>query len=226
MLKFIATVHEKIQETPRVVRVLLVAPEFKSLAFRPGQWIGISADHLLGENKRPLRRAFSVASSPKAEYLELCVARGKSLSAFLQDAPIGTKLNIDGPYGTFWLKPAEKYLFVAGGTGVAPFRPMIKEALNNEKEVVLIYSFKTPEDFIYREEFEVLKGKFTLITTITRFDTHWKGEKGRAQTILHKYWKPGFAAYICGPVAMVEEVHKRLINLGQSAKEIFIEKWE
>lgn len=226
MHKFIATVHKKVQETPKVVRVLLSAPEFKSLAFRPGQWIGVSSDTLLGENKRPLRRAFSIASSPNEEYLELCIARGKALSAFLQDAPVGTKLNIDGPFGTFWLKPAEKYLFIAGGTGIAPFRPMIKEALANGKEVMLIYSFKTPEDFIYRTEFESFKGKFTMVTTLTQFDSHWKGEKGRAQTILHKFWKPGFAAYICGPVAMVEEVQKKLLELGQEAKDIFIEKWE
>ncbi|HLC32480.1 MAG TPA: FAD-dependent oxidoreductase [Candidatus Nanoarchaeia archaeon] len=226
MHKFTATVHQKIKETPRVVRVLLSAPELKSLAFRPGQWIGIASEQLLGENNRPLRRAFSIASHVNDEFLELCVARGKSLSAFLQDAPTGTKLNVDGPYGTFWLKPAEKYLFVAGGTGIAPFRPMIKEALANKKEVVLIYSFKTPDDFIYKEELESLKGKFTLVTTLTQFDKPWNGEKGRTQTILHKHWKPGALAYICGPVAMVEEVQKKLIELGQPEKEILVEKWE
>lgn len=222
-MKFTAVVHDNIQETPRVKRLLLSAPEIKDLKFRPGQWVGIASEQLK-DGTRLVRKAFSIASSPDEPFLELCIARGKQLSAHLQDLVKGVKLNVDGPYGNFWLKPAEKYLFIAGGTGIAPLRPMIKEALNKGKEVVLLFSFKTSADFIYHKELEFLKG-LTLVPTITQHDSHWSGEKGRIQAILHKYWKSGFACYICGPPSMVEEVQKKLNELGQT-KDIFVEKWE
>ncbi len=222
-MKFTATVHDNIQETPRVKRLLLSAPELKDLKFRPGQWVGIVSNEFT-DGTKPVRKAFSIASSPDEEFLELCIARGKNLSAHLQDLVKGVKLFVDGPYGVFWLKPAEKYLFIAGGTGIAPLRPMIKQALKEGKEVVLLFSFKTAADFIYHKELESLKG-LTLVPTITQHDSHWNGEQGRIQTILHKYWKPGFSCYICGPTSMVEEVQKKLHELGQT-KDIFVEKWE
>lgn len=224
-MKFTAVVHDNIQETPRVKRLLLSAPEIKDLKFRPGQWVGIASEQLK-DGTRLVRKAFSIASSPDENFLELCVAKGKNLSAHLQDLTKGAKLYVDGPYGNFWLKPAEKYLFIAGGTGIAPLRPMIKQALQEGKEVILLFSFKTSADFIYHRELETLKGKFILVPTITQQDPHWNGETGRAQTILHKYWTRGFACYICGPPSMVEEVQKKLHELGQSKETIFVEKWE
>ncbi len=224
-MKVDATVKEVLQETPRVRLVHLSLPE--KMLFRPGQWVGVYCDDFIGENNKPVRRAFSIASSPGEKHIELCVARGQGFSVHLQELQPGAVVHIDGPYGMFWLRPAQKYLFIAGGTGIAPFRPMIHQALQEGKEVLLIYSMKTPSDFIYRREFEGLQGKFKLVPTITVGDfPQWKGECGRVQTFLHKYFKKGFEAYLCGPPSMVESVEKKLIELGQLKEKIFMDKWE
>ncbi len=225
-MKVDATVKEVLQETPRVRLVRLTWPDISKFTFKPGQWVGVYCDDFLGENNKPLRRAFSIASIPGENYIELCVARGKGLSAHLQDLPEGAKVYVDGPYGMFWLRPAEKYLFIAGGTGIAPFRPLVHQALSEGKEVLLLYSMKTPSDFIYRKEFEGLKG-LKLIPTITvdQFP-QWKGERGRVQSFLNKYFKKGFDVYICGPPAMVEAVQEKLLKLGQLKEKVFVDKWE
>lgn len=225
-MKFKAKVVEVIQETPRVklVRFGLEQP----LSFRAGQWVGVWSEDYLGENSRPLRRAFSIASLPTEKHLELCVARGERFSAFLQDSKVGQEFWIDGPYGMFWLKPAKKYLFIAGGTGIAPFRSMIHQALAEGKEVLLIYSIRTPSDFVYRKELESIKNKhFKMVVTIT-MDAfpNWTGEKGRIQNVLKNHFKEGYAAYVCGPVGMVEAVETELINLHQHKDSLFIDKWE
>jgi len=226
-MKVKATVKEVLQETPRVRLVHLEWPGVRDFGFKPGQWVGIWCDSFLGENNKPLRRAFSIASSPSLDYIELCIARGTGLSAHLQDLPVGSTVNIDGPYGMFWLRPAQKYLFIAGGTGIAPLRPMIHQALSEGKEVLLIYSMKTPSDFIYRAEFEGLKGKFTIIPTITTGGyPQWEGQRGRVQTFLHKYFKQGYDVFICGPPSMVEDIQAKLIELGQQKEKIFVDKWE
>ncbi len=219
---------EVVQETPRVRLVRLAWPGVSSFGFKPGQWVGVYCDDFIGENNKPLRRAFSIASRPGENHIELCVARGQGLSAHLQDLKPGSKVNVDGPYGMFWLRPAEKYLFIAGGTGIAPFRPMIHQALAEGKEVLLVYSIKTPSDFIYRNEFESIKNsKFNMVVTITVGEfPQWKGERGRVQSFLHKYFKKGYDAYLCGPPAMVEAVNQKLNELGQPHELIHEDKWE
>ena len=228
-MKFDATVKEVLQETPKVKLVRLTWSGVSSFPFRSGQWVGVHCDEFVAPNNKPLRRAFSIASMPGDNYIELCVARGQGLSGHLQDLSLGSKLHVDGPYGLFWLRPAEKYLFVAGGTGIAPFRPMIQQALEEGKEVLLLYSMKTPSDFIYRNELEGLKNnpKFKMIVTITvdQFPK-WEGERGRIPTFLDKYFKQGYGVYICGPPGMVENVEKKLVKLGQPKETIFVDKWE
>jgi NAD(P)H-flavin reductase len=224
-MKLDAKVKEVVQETPKVRLLRLELPQ--KLAFRPGQWVGVYCDEFVGENNKPLRRAFSIASLPDDDYIELCIARGQGLSAHLQDQKKGSVLHVDGPFGMFWLRPAEKYLFIAGGTGIAPFRPMIHQALKEGKEVLLIYSMKTPSDFIYRKELESLKGRFKLVPTITSEGyPQWEGERGRVQSFLQKYFKKGCQAYLCGPPAMVEDVEEKLVSLGQPKEHIFLDKWE
>ncbi len=228
-MKVQAVVKEVLQETPRVRLVRLTWNGVSSFAFRPGQWVGVYCDDFLGANNKPLRRAFSIASKPGEEHIELCIARGHGLSVHLQDLSAGSKISVDGPYGMFWLRPAKKYLFVAGGTGIAPFRPMIHQALAEGKEVLLIYSMKTPSDFIYRKELEELKvnKNFKMVVTITLDQfPQWDGERGRVQNFLQKYFKKGYDIYICGPPAMVEGVEKKLVSLGQLKEKMFVDKWE
>ncbi len=225
-MKVEAVVKEVLQETPKVKLVRLAWPGVEKFSFRPGQWVGVWCDDFLGENNKPLRRAFSIASVPGQDFIELCVARGHGLSAHLQDLEEGAKVNVDGPYGMFWLKPAQKLLLIAGGTGIAPFRPMVHQALGEGKEVILIYSMKTPSDFIYRNEFESLS-KLKLVPTITvEGFPQWQGERGRVQALLSRHFKKGFDAYVCGPPDMVEEVEKKLLELGQSKDKLFVDKWE
>ena len=226
-MKFQSTVLESIQESPDVKLVRLVWDGVEKFPFRAGQWVGVWCDDYLGDNGKPVRRAFSIASKPGEKYVELCIARGKGLSAYLQDLKVGEKVWVDGPYGNFWLRPSKNYLFIAGGTGIAPFRSMIHDALQSGAKVVLIYSVKTPADFIYGQEFESLKG-LELIPTITAEHNYpaWRGKQGRVQTILPGVWKKGFSVYLCGPLPMVEAVTAQLLELGQPKDQIFVDKWE
>lgn len=228
-MKVVARVKEVLQATPKVRLVRLEWPGVEKFMFRPGQWVGVYCDDFLGLNNKPLRRAFSIASSPGDPYLELCIARGQQLSKHLQDLGDGAPVNIDGPFGMFWLKPATSYLFIAGGTGIAPFMPMIREALKAKSEVSLIYSMKSPSDFIYEKELAALaKEGLTLIPTVTAgLDfAGWKGRRGRIQSFIKDIWKQGMLIYACGPIPLVEAVVLELEKLGQPKDKLFVDKWE
>lgn len=216
-----AEILEVVKETDNVSLVRLSVKDFQ---FKPGQWISLWCDDFLEEGTdKPLRRAFSIASLP-GEYLELCIARGKALSAFLMDAKPGTKVHFNGPFGLFCLNDAKELMFLAGGTGVAPFRPMIHEALKKNIPVTLIYSVRDEESIIYKEELEALTSNpnFKLIITLTR--QNWDGETGRIPTFLEKYYKP-CDVYICGPPVMVESCETKLIELSLPKDKIHAEKW-
>lgn len=227
-MKVETSVKKVVQETPRVRLVRLSWQGAKDFAFRPGQWVGVWCDDFKGDNNKPIRRAFSIASSPGEDFVELCVARGMNFSAHLQDLKVGERVWIDGPYGMFWLKPSDKYLFVAGGTGIAPFMPMIKQALSEDKEVLLIYSIRTPSDFVYGKDLEAISHpKFKMVVTITMGGfPSWAGERGRIPVFLKKYYKSDYSAYVCGPSGLVEAVEKQLLDLGQPKEKLFVDKWE
>src|ERR1051325_11488723 len=94
------------------------------LVFRPGQFVSCLLA-LDGETIRP----YSIASSPEEpQRIELLLNRvpdGPG-STYLFDLRIGATLRFTGPWGTFVCDraPAAEAVFVAGGTGIAPIRPM------------------------------------------------------------------------------------------------------
>lgn len=222
-----ATVKEVLPVNSHVSLIRLAKPA--GFSFVPGQWISVWCDDFF-VNGKPLRRAFSIASLPEEDYIELCIAKGRHLSVHLQSLSPGSEINIEGPFGLFQLKDSLKSMFIAGGTGIAPFRPMIHQALKQGREVMLIFSMRSREGFIYEKELTDLSEKpnFTLVPTLTRcHDIHnWKGCYGRVDTFLEMHWKKGFDCYLCGPPGFVSSVGEKLEELGQDMKKVYAEKWQ
>jgi ferredoxin-NADP reductase len=214
---------EKRRETPRnlAVRLDLGGRPFPFLA---GQYV------LLGEAGGGDRRPYSIASSP-AE-----AAASGSLAFLIQvdehDSPgphlpsldPGRCLAVEGPAGDFVL-PADVgqagYLFVAGGTGVAPVRSMLYHVLEAAPTapVSLVQAGRTPEELSYREEFRTLarEGRIRLLESVTReAPKGWQGVRGRVNASHLEGLLPGrhALAFVCGPDSLVEEVPRILASLG------------
>jgi ferredoxin-NADP reductase len=131
----------------RIIHVDLQGTEFPFLA---GQAIW------LGAHGQPLRKPYSIASSPedvaREGRLELLVGVDASGEAG-DHLPLsaGTLVDIDGPAGgfTFPSHPsASRFLFIAGGTGIAPLRSMLRHSVHLRHEAIgLMYSARLPEEF-------------------------------------------------------------------------------
>jgi ferredoxin-NADP reductase len=147
----------------------------------------------------------------------------------------GARIAVRGPVGRFVFPPdpAEtQFLFVAGGSGIAPLRSMICHALMTERpgRLHLLYSARTPSDFAYLPELRryAREDKLQLALTSTR-EAHssWRGEQGRIT--LERLEKlvegPETLCFVCGPTAMVDEVPRMLMTLGIEQKRIRIEEW-
>ena len=224
---FEATLVEARLVTPRVRELVFERVDGKPFSFRAGQWVSLVLP-LLDEKDRPLRRSYSIASVPRVgPRFELVVTRvdeGRG-SAFLHEMTVGTSLEVKGPQGTFQrAADAGPSLFVATGTGVAPFRGMLHDALaaGGTTPLWVLFGIRGPPDALYREEFEALAmahPRLRFMLSMSRPPPEWKGRSGYVQTHVLELWKQLSAqgrpeAYVCGVKKMLREVREVLKKEG------------
>ena len=104
----------------------------------------------------------------------------------------GTAIGVHGPLGRSCSRRARaerRFLFIAGGTGIAPLRAMIRQALRERAEgrIRLLYSARTPIDFAYLPELggmaRTARDSSCVLHGDPRRDrTTWRGERGRITT--------------------------------------------
>jgi ferredoxin-NADP reductase len=122
---------------------------------------------------------------------------------------------------------------IAGGSGVVPFRAMLRLWAEGERKVParLLYSSRTLEDVIYREEFERLEydGAEVHLTLTRQWPAHWQGHRGRVDDALlaEVGWPPEHRprVYVCGPTAFVETVAQALVAAGHEPGRIKTERF-
>jgi len=213
-------VRDVFAATPRatIVRLDLGGVEFP---YEPGQAVMIAA------HGDPRRRPYSISSAPedarRDRSLELLVGTDAS-DPGSQFVPIVNGLvDVEGPLGTFTFprRPDERrFLFIAGGTGVAPLRAMLRHALTIPHDGIgFFYSARTPDDFAYADEIRALAdaGRIELRQTITRTTpAEWTGGRGRlTRAVLEELvHDPATLCFVCGPPALVEEVPRLLEAIG------------
>jgi ferredoxin-NADP reductase len=227
-------IREIVPATPRarIVRIDLRGHPF---SFLPGQAVLIGGSGLGG------RRPYSIASAPedadrdRAIELLVGVDEAGAAGAHLR-LEEGALVDLEGPIGrfTFPHHPAEKrFAFIAGGTGIAPLRAMLRHALNVEHESIgLLYSARTVAEFAYEDELRTLArhGAIELTQTVTRdvVADDWRGARGRIgrrglEALVHD---PATLCFVCGPPALVAEVPRLLEDLSVAPQRIRVEEWE
>ena len=140
------------------------------------------------------------------------------------------------------LKPeVEDVIFVATGTGIAPFRSMAQHLFgwdgNGQQQhmgrnIWMVYGTRYPEDIYYREEFERLaveQPNFNYICSLSRPPESWTGNRGYVQEYVRKIvgQRKDMHVYICGLNEMVSSVRHLLIEeLGWDKKRVIFERYD
>jgi ferredoxin-NADP reductase len=225
-------IRDVLLATPRA-RVVRLDGRGETFEYAPGQAV------IVGTHGQPRRRPYSIAAAPEDTrrdgWLELLVgvdAEGQA-GEHLALAP-GALVDVEGPVGTFTFpdSPAERrFVFIAGGTGIAPLRAMLRHALViPHRDIGLFYSARTPDEFAYEPELRALaaSGAIALRQTVTRAnDTDWSGARGRLDraALSELVHDPATLCFVCGPPALVAEMPALLAELGISRNRIRIEEW-
>lgn len=206
----------------------------KPFVFIAGQFV---MTHLTGPDGKPIKRAYSIASSPhQKEFIELCIRKveGGAATNILHNLKVGDKVATEGPLGRFQLEANLKndVIFVAGGTGIAPIRSMLQTLpiQNMKNRFYFYFGINTLDDFLFKEELKKLKGlsNFKLILVVKE-DLRWEGDKGFISEEIVKKYTPDLShkeIYMCGPPAMIRLVKGYLPNLGAKPEQVHIDAWE
>jgi ferredoxin-NADP reductase len=229
---FTATLVAARDLTPRVRELVFEREGGQRFRFRSGQWVSLALP-VRDEKGRPLRRSYSLASVPaESPRFELVVTKvdGGVGSTFLHGAPVGTQLEMKGPQGTF-LRPVEvgPSLFVATGTGIAPFRGMVHDALaaGRREPLWVLFGVRTLADALYAEEFSALERahpNVRFLVTLSRPPEGWTGRSGYVQSHVLALWQELSThgtphAYICGVKKMLLEVRDVLKQQGSAERQ-------
>jgi len=205
--------------------------------FVAGQWMSFKTTKPDGEE---ITRAYSIASPPSEDNrFALCLNRVQDgfTSNYLCDMEAGAEIACQGPFGDFTLRPPMRdTIFIATGTGIAPFRSMLhwllaEETRHQGKQLSLIFGNRTERDIYYHDEFLRLAAdhaNFHYLPTLSRADASWQGSRGYVQEHVPAIaqGRTDMHAYVCGLDKMVKANRDLLKSMGWDRKSILYEKYD
>ena len=224
-----------VDETPRTRTLVLDVPDWPG--HRAGQHVDV---RLTAEDGYQAARSYSLASAP-GEPPTITVERlpDGEVSPYLVDvAAVTDGFEIRGPVGGYFVweeTDGGPLLLVAGGSGVVPLMSMLRHraTVGSSVPARLLYSSRTLEDVIYRDELDALTAaddELEIVQTLTREQPPgWEGRSGRVDDALlaDVAWPPDKRAltYICGPTGFVEAAAGGLVRLGHDPTRIRTERF-
>jgi ferredoxin-NADP reductase len=235
----VATVVDVRAETARARTLVLDVPQWPG--HRAGQHVDV---RLVAEDGYQAQRSYSIASAPEQRSIELTVERieNAEVSPYLCDTlVVGDGLELRGPIGGYFvwdIALGGPLLLVAGGSGIVPLMCMLRHharatpSARARVPVRLLYSARTWDDVIYREELQSLneRPEVDVRFTLTRdAPSGWTGYRRRIDGEMLAEVSPPVAeklrGYVCGPTALVESVATQLVEMGHDPSRVRTERF-
>ena len=230
----LAELVEVVAETPHVKTIVFDVPGWPG--HRAGQHVDV---RLTAEDGYQAERSYSIASASDGTRVALTVQRLEDgeVSPYLTDElRPGDKIELRGPIGGYFVwEPSEggPLMLVAGGSGIVPLMAMIRTraAADDDTETRLLYSTRSQDDIIYRDELERLSGNgLTVVHTLTDSQPPgWTSYARRVDAGMLAEVTPAPAErprfYVCGPTPFVEAVAESLVQLGHDPRAIKTERF-
>jgi len=228
---------------PAVRHLVFERVDGQPLAFQPGQFLQV---HFHYDDGTATKRSYSVATvgdghSP-VQRIEIAVSyvEGGAATRLLGELPVGGVIDASGPYGRFCLQETDshpRYLLLATGTGVTPYRAMLpqieKLLARGDREVVLLYGARTEAELLYGEEFEAFAQTHPgfifhgCLSREARATPRPTDRSGHVQNVLAELGPHAERdiAYLCGNPNMVDAAFTALKEFGLPVPQIRREKY-
>lgn len=185
--------------------------------FLPGQYVNIAVP---GSGQH---RSYSFSSAPGSKRMSFMVKQvpGGLMSGWLGDAQPGQPLQMTGPLGSFYLRAVTRpLLFLAGGTGLAPFLSMLEVLAQQgtEQAVHLVYGVTRDQDLVMVDRLVDYARRipgFSFSTCVADPQTTHTHQGYVTQHMPAQVLHGGNVdVYLCGPPPMVDAVQKHFKSEG------------
>jgi ferredoxin-NADP reductase len=228
---------------PSVRHLVFERVDGELLAFQPGQFLQV---HFHYDDGTATKRSYSVATvgdgSSPVRRIEIAVSyvEGGAATRLLGELAHGGVIDASGPYGRFCLQAADahpRYLLLATGTGVTPYRAMLPQIdrllAAGDREVVLLYGARTEAELLYGEEFEAFAQAHPgfiyhgCLSRQARAIPRATDRSGHVQNVLAELGPSAERdiAYLCGNPNMVDTAFNVLKEFGLPVPQIRREKY-
>ncbi len=225
--KFKGILEKIIDYTYDTKGIIINLKDPDKIEFKAGQYVQLESKKY-PKSKQIVSRAYSMANSPaKEDQIELIIRRVPDgiMTTFVHDyLNKGEELYLTGPYGDFFIRDTEAdMIFVAGGSGMAPFKGILEDLAKKEskRHIVFFFGARTTEDLFLVEEMKEYEKKmadFKFIPVISQPEKSpdWKGATGYIPPLLEKEIRDAknTEGYLCGSPALIATTEKQMKELG------------
>jgi Na+-transporting NADH:ubiquinone oxidoreductase subunit F len=233
---FLATLESKSELTYDTIRFRFRMTEPATVDFIPGQFIQLICPPYKG-SPYPVQRAYSIASDPAhPEWLDLIIRKvpnGICTTWCFDYLQPGQRVRFSGPYGDFRLSgTTAPMIFIAGGSGMAPFVSILHQMLNasSTRPVLFFFGGNKPADLYLLDrmrQFEQQLASFRFVPVVAAPDPQWKGQSGLVTEAVERLCSDlcGHEAYLCGSPGMIDACIAVLKRLGVDPAKIYYDKY-
>ncbi len=222
-----------LERIPRVQGVKTFRFErIKKYEFTAGQWFVLT----IPEDDGYLTKHFTHSSSPTEGYIELTTRlTGSQFKNTLDALPVGTEVEIEGPFGDFTLREgAERVVFLTGGIGITPVRSILRFMADSgdHRDVTLFFGNKDRESIVFRSELESFATHLPdlkVVHVLSDAPPDWEGYSGyvTGEILEAELGDAGDRTYyVSGPPAMVSAMKDLLKARGVGRREMVLENFE
>jgi predicted ferric reductase len=221
--KYQFRVDRVVRENPYITSVYIAGRNLEKFNVKPGQY----AHNTFLAKKFWFTHPFSFSASPNGKYLRLSIKAVGDFTATIPNLPTGTRVIIDGPFGVFTEERAkrDKFLFIAGGIGITPIYSLIESMSQKNKDMVLIYGNKTPEEAAFLDDLAKLTAKVIPVYSHTKVEGFESGyvDVEKVQRLCPDFLEREI--YVCGPPPMTKGVIKFLRAMGVQSNQLHYERF-
>ena len=209
-----------------------------TINFTAGQFVQLLCPRYKGSSEE-VYRAYSIASDPTQTHLIDLIIRlvpnGICTTWCFEYLKEGDSVKLNGPYGDFRLSETEApMVFVAGGSGMAPFVSILSQMrnINSKRQVKYFFGGNTTKDLCMAEEMkafaETLEGfEFIPVVANPEEGSGWTGEIGLVTEAVQRMY-PDLSkheGYLCGSPDMIDAAIKVFTDLGMPEENVYYDKF-
>ncbi|GII55660.1 ferric reductase [Planotetraspora thailandica] len=227
-------VSQVVQETPDVTSIHIGGRRMQEFQIRPGQFLWL---RFLTRDGWGQAHPFSLSAAPDGHSLRVTVKALGDHTRGLQDVRVGTRVIVEGPYGSFTTRHGKTVLMIAAGIGITPIRALMEEM---PPGTVVIYRARSEKEVVFREELDTLartrnaRMVYVLDEDVRTPSSDGTGGDGRG--LPDALTAPGLTrltpgieerdVFLCGPPGLVRRVGAELRKAGVRDRHVHLDPFE